>query len=415
MHRLLKRKDREALAKLKKCGIVLHNFRKGLRIPLTKNSSRNNVAVKGNYTTKVKSSRGKETRYKTFDDHFDSAKGQPKDSYKELANKYEDMLKKVNEEFQSSLEKNAELAKVIAELELRLYRTQKEFEKSQKLDETKQLIDKENVEKSKTEIQELKSKNQELAKNIKEKDDEIARLRNLQIKLENKILSTDEVSMQSPHNHTETKNKITSLSSKCNMLESKLLDRESELQRASMINDDLRQEIQEMQTLETRREFDMKRNREESSNFQFENQNLKEKLAKAGIIIKQTMSELEDLRRDRNLTKNTIAVLEAENSNLGDKVTIYQETQEKVIDGLMALESYVSSPGQDFSIVRSKISYLINSMRMGMDITMKSSGVFSTKDPSSCSYFEYRSNSGLSDHLSSSVMHPFNYRTPTCS
>lgn len=191
-----------------------------------------------------------------------------------------------------------------------------------------------------------------------------------------------------------------------------------------------------MQTLETRKDYDIKRYREENSNLQFENQNLKEKLTKAGIIIKQTMSELEDLKRERNLTKNTIEFskyhesrirednnslkdrivgLEVENSNLRDKIIKYQDNQEKIIDGLITLDTYLPSSGQDSSIIKSKINYLVNIVRIGMDPNMKSSGLFSSNSPLNCSYFEYRSNSGLSERLSSSVATCYNYRTHTCS
>lgn len=189
-------------------------FSKGLRIPLAKNSSRNNLAVKDNFTAKAKSSRGKEAKYQTFDGGINSGKEKTKDGNKELVNKYEEMLKKVNEEFQGSLEKNAELAKIIAELELKLYRTQKELEKTKNLEEKKQELEKEQDEKSKAEIHELKNKNQELSKSIKEKDDEIIRLRNLQIKLENKILNSSEAPVQSLNDDSVMKSRVASLSSK---------------------------------------------------------------------------------------------------------------------------------------------------------------------------------------------------------
>lgn len=141
--------------------------------------------------------------------------------------KYEKMLKKVNEEFDNSLKKNSELSSQISDLEMKLHKTTEELNKAQ------QFIDVQNKVKREKSLEEdgkqdLINLNNELKNIVQDKNDEIERLKRVQVDLENKLLS-DNMSVYSGYNEQELRNKFDHLVIKYEQLEARIKEKESEI------------------------------------------------------------------------------------------------------------------------------------------------------------------------------------------
>ena len=129
-----------------------------------------------------------------------------------------------------------------------------------------------------------------------------------------------------------------------------------------------------------------------------DNELLREKKLKTGVILKESLSESEDLKRELTLVNNNLDFckqneeqlkqdnyllrsklqkLERDNSQLNDQIEKINYEHEDSIAGLLTLERSLSNGLSDPSIIRSKLSSIINSLRMNSETCKLSNRIFS--------------------------------------
>lgn len=258
----------------------------------------------------------------------------------ESVDKYEIMLKKVNSEFQDSLKKNTDLNNEIAGLELKLHRSQIELENIKDALQAEKHLKKTNYELIELENHDLQKANVDLNRVINEKNSEIERLKKLQFELENKLLNTDNASLKMSKTEHELREKIEELLARYSHLDQLVNERDNELYKAKTTIEVLQNDLRNMDHLESNHEFEIKELKNERDRYYELVSTYKEKLFKSSTVLKQVMSECEDLKREKSLiqnnsefSKNLIEQLKSEisNQNIESRLKIQKLKDENVI------------------------------------------------------------------------------------
>ena len=233
-------------------------------------------------------------------------------------NKYELMLKQVNNEFQQSLKKNSELTLEISDLEVKLHHSNCELDqlKANKTAENNHL---EFIEQERMELQKM---NQDLSRTIIQKNEEIDGLKKCEFELETKLVTTDSASAKLSQTEAQLRGKIEELISKYGSLDDQIRDRERELHTAHNTIDVLKNDLRNYENYNRKYEQEIRELKNDREKFYEMESSLKEKIFKSATALKQIMSENDDLKREKNITesnyefsKNIVEQLKNENSS----------------------------------------------------------------------------------------------------
>ena len=170
---------------------------------------------------------------------------------------YENMLKKVNDEFKVSLAKNNDLSKKIGQLEFKLIKTEDELAKAQHFIDAQNKAKKEKGDMYEIEKSDLEKLNQELAESIKQKDMELKRVKSSKFELENRLLQSQASHNQEVEAEIELRDKIGDLVTKLSELESQLNEKEADLYKTNSINEAMRKDLEKYEQLQSKYELEL--------------------------------------------------------------------------------------------------------------------------------------------------------------
>lgn len=299
--------------------------------------------------------------------------------------KYETMLKTVNDEFQIAVKKNRDLSNQLYELEYKLDKTTQDLSKAQKFIDIQHKAKKDINRSVEIEKSDLEKQTQSLTLELSKKAEEIDRLKAIQFDLENKIIMNQSESWHSLKSESESKRKIDKLLFKYGDLDAKVREKDAEIYKVNTVNEALRRELEKARKIEAKYNFDFNALANENRSYKQENENLREKMLKSSTILKQTISETEDLKRELNMIKGTfdlnkvternlhdenyllktkIQKLDGDNSQLENKIYNLNNQQDDVLAELLSLERSIGSGLLDQTGVMSKLDYIINSMKL---------------------------------------------------
>ena len=420
--------------------------RKGLRIPMPKNSPKNFMKTEklSNSTTKILNSKEKQSVLKNAKylnkprDKKLRSPSEIKEPKSELAqktkksiseskvntndgSKYEQMLRKVNKEFELSMKKNAELTAELADLEIQHHKVQEQLNKAKRGLDAELKNSQRRAEAAETEKLELQRLSQGLNQTLLDKNSEIDELRRSKFELENKLLKSDTVSIKSSKNESELREKLTDLISKYSQLDDQFRDRDSQLFKANQVIESLKSELNNYQKSESSRDSEFNSVQiEREELFELSNM-LKEKLMKSGVALKQVMSECEDLQRERNIIKNNYDFIkhteeqlkeetyslrlklqrnENDSYQLKEQVRKLNLQQDDIINELIKIESYMVNNLQDWSNVKSRIHFIINNIKLNSDSSKLATRIFSDYAFEDIERTENKTNLALSEYHS---------------
>ncbi|CAI2385490.1 unnamed protein product [Moneuplotes crassus] len=300
--------------------------------------------------------------------------------------RYEKMLKEVNNEFQATLKKNTELYEKAGNLEIKLRKSHEDLAKAKRSidssattkSELKKSLEKERIN--------FEKATQKFNRVIQEKNDEIRKLKSVKLDLENRLLQDQANNMQSTEAQKDLYTKITKLVNTVTDLDSQLGKREAHIDDLNVRNDSLIHEIKQYKQRESALEYKVGVLKSESSTLKAENDMLRERKLKAGVILKENLAEVESLKRELTLThnnlkfchknedqykeenydlRNRLQKAEREVLQYKDQLDTLQFEHNSLVSKLVALEDSIIKGLSDENLIRSKLSSLINTFRIG--------------------------------------------------
>ncbi|CAI2385482.1 unnamed protein product [Moneuplotes crassus] len=373
--------------------------RKGMRIPSKKSlisspvkkptnaiarpkTSRSRIKNIGMHSFKTEQTIKPSTRYDNAIEEDDFTEKTPPSTCIE---RYENMLKEVNNEFQTTLKKNSELYEQVGNLEINLRKAENELSKIQyslDLSNKAKIESEKEIEKERSSFEKA---TQRLSHLVQEKNDEIRRLKSVQLDLENKLLQTQNSSMKSTETHNDLHSRITKLVQKVTDLDMQLGQKDEDMHRLNMTNESLHKEIKQCKQKESTLEYKIGVSNSENSALKADNDILRSEKLKAGIIIKENLTEVESLKRELTLTQNNLKFcqknedqckdenfslrsklqkLEREELRYRDQVESLKFEHDSFISKLVALEEAIVKGLSDQTLIRSKLSSIINTFRV---------------------------------------------------
>lgn len=149
------------------------------------------------------------------------------------------MLKEVNNEFQTTLKRNSELYEQVGNLEIKLRKTENELSKAQYSLDLSNKAKIENEKELEKERNSFEKATQRLNHLVQEKNDEIRRLKSVQLDLENRLLQTQKSSMKSTETQDDLYSRIDKLVQKVTDLDMQLGQKDEGMRRLNMTNESL--------------------------------------------------------------------------------------------------------------------------------------------------------------------------------
>jgi len=311
---------------------------------------------------------------------------------------YERMLKEVNSEFQISLKRNNELSSQVWQLEFKLTKAEEELGKTQHFIDAQNKARNDKLNLFKVEKTSFDNTTLKLNRSIQEKNDEIRRLRSIQIDLENRLLQKPVVNTHFNKIEQEQQLKLEQLAKKWTILDSQLGDKESELWEIRNLNRTLRNDLAGYEQKESNIEYKIGILMSENKHLKVENDLLRERKLKTGVILKENLSETDNLKRELKLLKNNLEIyqqnevhLKEENLLLRNKVQQLERghsqlmnQQEKLnynqkdwISSLISLENSLINGLFEPTLIRMKLSSIISHLRVNSDTSKFSTKLYS--------------------------------------
>ena len=213
--------------------------------------------------------------------------------------KYEIMLSKVNSEFQSTLNKNKELSNEINILDIRLKQTEERNAEIKSKGDIERYTLQRQIDELLLEKDELKNDNFSINKLLKQKNQEIDEIKQANIDLETRLLSSTETMKQSK-SESELKINIDTLTKRVAELEYQIKKKD----------DDFKSDISNYELIVQSNKKEIEQMSKQRNELTDQNLKLKEQLWKENLEMRQTVNENDNLKRENLNLKSTIDLIQ---------------------------------------------------------------------------------------------------------